>query len=173
MYLNFDRINSTCPGQWLYLLGDEGVIYSEIQNRFAGLDAAGVAAYRAFDAGADFQDLRACGDGNSASEDSLKIIHALSRGIFPVDDTLQDWPALGHPETANINIHGIPVFLEYPDGPLENLCRDYFRNCPAIAEPARCHLHAQQEEDGWTIRVNGRALLSQLRNEQIGLGRVI
>ena len=54
---DFECIASSCPRQWLYLLGDEGAVYSEARNRFAGLDAAGVSAYLAFDAGAQIEDL--------------------------------------------------------------------------------------------------------------------
>jgi hypothetical protein len=171
--LDLHRIDSTCLRQSLYLLGDEGVVYSEAQNRFAGLDAAGVSAYRAFDAGVSVQDLRECRDHggfSSPPEDDLESIHALSQGIFPVENSRVEWPLLDHPISANIEIHGLPVLLEYPAGPLEDLCRDYFRNCPTTTRPARCHLHARHEDYGWTICVNGRALLSQLRNEQIGLG---
>jgi len=172
MICSFRRITTTCARQWLYLLGDEGVVYSEAQNRFAGLDAAGVAAYRAFDAGAQMEDLRfiRADRPSSASDDGLKAIHALSRGNFPAGDARWDWPIVDKPRTSNIVIHNIPVLLEYPAGPLEDLCRDYFRNCHATMQPARCHLSAQREEDGWTIYANGRELLSSLRDGQIGLG---
>jgi len=172
MICSFRRITTTCARQWLYLLGDEGVVYSEAQNRFAGLDAAGVAAYRAFDAGAQMEDLRfiRADRPSSASDDGLKAIHALSRGNFPAGDARWDWPIVDKPRTSNIVIHNIPVLLEYPAGPLENLCRDYFRNCQATMQLARCHLSAQREEDGWTIYANGRELLSSLRDGQIGLG---
>lgn len=172
MICGFGRITTTCARQWLYLLGDEGVVYSEAQNRFAGLDAAGVAAYRAFDAGAQMEDLRFvhAGRPSSASDDGLKAIHALSRGNFPAEDARWDCPTIDKPRASNIAIHDIPVLLDYPAGPLEDLCRDYFRNCHATMQPARCHLSAQHAEDGWTIYVNGRKLLSSLRDEQIGLG---
>jgi hypothetical protein len=172
MVRSFRRMTTTCARQWLYLLGDEGVVYSEAQNRFAGLDAAGVAAYRAFDAGARMEDLRFI-HGNrpsSASDDGLKAIHALSLGNFPSEDARWDCPIVDKPRASNIAIHNIPVLLEYPAGPLEDLCHDYFRNCHATMQPARCRLSAQRAEDGWTIYVNGRELLSSLRDEQIGLG---
>ena len=172
MICSFRRITTTCARQWLYLLADQGIVYSEAQNRFAGLDAAGVAAYRAFDAGALLEDLRFI-HGNrpsSASDDGLKAIHALSRGNFPSEDARWDCPIVDKPRASNIDIHNIPVLLEYPAGPLEDLCRDYFRNCHATMQPARCHLSAQREEDGWTIYANGRELLSSLRDGQIGLG---
>src|SRR5271170_76792 len=165
------RIATACPGQWLYLLADEGVVYSETQNRFAGLTAAGVSAYRAFDAGAVVEDLRRYNNpgGLLALDDGLEAIHALSRGTFPAQDDRPEWPPLGYPATANIEIHGIPVLLEYPPGPLEDLCCDYFRNCPLTAQPARYHLHAQHTGHGWTIYANGLVLLSLLRDEQLGL----
>lgn len=170
------RIDSACPGQWLYLLGDEGVIYSEMQNCFVGLDAAGVSAYQAFDAGASIQDLRDYSDaGNLSSssgtlEDGLESIYALAHGSFSIEHQRAEWPILDHHESANIEIHGIPVLLEYPAGPFEHLCRDYFRSFPVTTQPARSHLCAQHENDGWAIYANSRKFLSQLRNEQIGLG---
>jgi hypothetical protein len=178
MDCGLERVASTAPGQWLYLLGEEGIVYSERHNRFAGLDAAGVAAYRAFNAGAGIQDLRALSNQNilcSASGNSLEPIYALSQGIFPAEEPRTEWPARVGPvhansAAANIEINGIPVLLEYPDGPLAEHCRDYFRHCPASTLPARCHLKAQPAEDGWTVSVNGRQLLSSLRDEQVGLG---
>lgn len=167
---------TACAGQWLYQLGDDGVVYSETRNRFVGLDAAGVSAYRAFNAGVSIQDLRGVNDVRnsfSASSDRLEAIHALSEGIFPSEggeDIQEQWPALDQSVTANVEIHGIPVFLEYPAGRLEHLCRDSFRNCPAIAQPGQCHLRAQHTEGGWSIYANGRELLSSLRDEQVGLG---
>jgi hypothetical protein len=172
------RLDGTSPGQYLYLVDDGGVVFSETQNRFVGLDAAGVAAYRAFDAGADVQELRACHEGSrssappGASEDGLETLHALSRGIFPGGDISPEWPALSYPisASANLDLHGIPVCLEYPAGPLEDVCLDYFRNCPATTRPAQCHLQAQQEADSWAIRINGSEFLSGLHGQQIGLG---
>src|ERR1700749_638496 len=82
---SFRRITTTCARQWLYLLGSEGVVYSEAQNRFAGLDAAGVAAYRAFDAGASVEDLRKVNHVNRTSlapNDGLDAVYAVSQGIF-------------------------------------------------------------------------------------------
>lgn len=161
------RVSCVTPGLWLYLFGDEGLVYSEIHNRFAGLDAAGVSAYRAFDAGACIEDLRTFRD---SPEDGLDAVYALSQGVFPKEDSSVEWPALDHLRTANIDIHGIPVLLECPSGALEYLCRDYFQNCPSTRQTARYHLYAQQLEDGWIIYGNGRELLSQLRDEQLGLG---
>ena len=119
------RVSCVTPGLWLYLFGDEGLVYSEIHNRFAGLDAAGVSAYRAFDAGACIKDLRTFRD---SPEDGLDAVYALSQGVFPKEDASVEWPALDHPRTANIDIHGIPVLLECPSGAFEYLCRDYFQN---------------------------------------------
>ena len=167
------RVTSTCPGQWLYLLGDEGVVYSEAQNRFAGLDAVGVSAYRAFDAGARVEDLSGFGHPSHslpAWVNRLEAVYALSQGNFPAEKPRLEWPVLESARTANVEIHGIPVCLEYPIGPLENLCRDYVLNCPATAQPARCHLLARHAGDGWAIDGNGCELLSGLRDEQIGLG---
>ena len=164
---------TACAGQWLYLLGNEGVVYSEIQNRFAGLGAAGVSAYRAFDAGASIQDLRSSSEARSSSfdwRDELETIYALSKGAFPADDGQEGWPTFNHSLTANIEIHGIPVLLEYPAGPFEGLCLDYFRNCPVTTQLARCHLSAQHTENGWSIYGNGSELLASLRDQQVGLG---
>ena len=166
-------INSACLRQSLYLLDGGGVVYSETENRFVGLNAAGVSAYRAFAEGADVRSLRECCDEHNFSSpgaDGLDVIHALSQGIFPDENPREEWPLLEQPRNANIEIHGIPVLLEWPTGPLEDLCRDYFRNCLATTRLARCHLHAQPGDGGWTIRVNGHAFLSQLRDEQLGLG---
>jgi hypothetical protein len=167
------RVPTSCPGQWLYLLADEGIVYSEMQNRFAGLGAAGVSAYRAFDAGAGIEDLRRINNrrGSSpASDDGLETIHALSRGRFPAQDDVLEWPPLEYPVTASLEIHGIPVLVEHPTGPLEDFCRDYFKNCPPSTQPARCHLSVQRREDAWAIDGNGIELLSLLQDEQLGLG---
>lgn len=167
------RIATACPGQWLYLLADDGAVYSETQNRFAGLASAGVSAYRAFDAGAGIEELRRFSDRRSpspTSEDGLEAIYALSQGIFPTEESRIEWPPLEYPATANIEIHGIPLLLEHPIGPLEDLCRDYFRSCTPNTQPARYHLYAQHKGDGWAVYGNGRELLSFLRDEQLGLG---
>jgi hypothetical protein len=175
--INLNRIDSACPGQWLYLCDDAGIVYSEKQNRFAGLDAAGVLAYRAFDAGACIEDLLALQENETAHTcDSpmhgLKAIHALARGMFPAESPREEWPTLDYFVEANIEILDIPIRLEYPSGQLEALCRDNFQNCQSVtgAKPARCHLHAKQEADGYAIYVNGRKFLTQLRGEQTGLG---
>jgi hypothetical protein len=163
---------TSCPGQWLYLLAEEGVVYSETQNRFAGLSAPGVSAYLAFDTGAGIEDLRRSNDSSDSleSDDRLDTVHALSQGTFPAQDGRMEWPPLENSAPANIEILGIPVFLEYPAGPLEDLCRDYFRNCPPGTRPARYHLSVQHRGNGWAIYGNGREILSLLRDEQLGLG---
>ncbi len=48
---------TACDQQWLYMIGEEGLVYSQSRNRFAGLDAAGISAYQAFDAGIPLRDL--------------------------------------------------------------------------------------------------------------------
>jgi len=67
------RHATALPDQWLYLLGEGGVIYSERTNRFAGLDAGGVSAYLAFQAGASPKELRRGGGENRNGE--LEAIH--------------------------------------------------------------------------------------------------
>jgi hypothetical protein len=177
---DFERISSACPRQWLYLLGEEGVVYSEAKNRIAGLDAAGVSAYLAFDAGAQIDDLKPLGDDHraaSTTDGALQAIHALSQGVFPDEDTPSDWPAFEPSQikpsvTANIEIDGIPILLEYPGGQLEDLCRDYFRNCTISTRPARFCLSAQRKEFGWAIYVNGRQFFILQQEQQIGLGLI-
>jgi hypothetical protein len=188
----WDRVDRVCPQQWLYLFGDGGVVYSEARNRFAGLDAAGVLAYRALEAGATLEDLgefRAADGSASTSDDGLKAIYELSQGIFPAEDEPAEWPALdpstfdsstftpsgcGDPVVANIEanieIDGIPISLQYPPEPLASLCRDYFRNCPITEWQPRCCLSAQQTENGWAIYVNGREFMLLDGEQQLGLG---
>jgi hypothetical protein len=181
--LCFRRVATERAGQWLYLFGDEGMVYSETQNRFAGLDATGVAAYRAFEAGATVDDLRhvSAKDGSSViSAFALEAIYALTQGIFPTPDCPTELPRLEsrgfvtsrttNSKTESIEIGGISILLEYPSGPLEPLCRDFFRDCPPATRPAGCHLCAQRAGNRWTICVNGRELLSLQQEEQLGLG---
>jgi hypothetical protein len=178
-----NRVACACPQQWLYLLGEDGVIYSEVRNRFAGLDAAGVSAYRAFDAGATLEDLGRLwvpDGGVSTSDGGLKAVYELSQGIFPTEDEPTEWPAFdpstlarprfGDPAIANIEIDGIPVSLQYPPGPLTSLCLDYFRNCPVTERQPRCRLAAQQKDKGWAIFVNGIEFMPLLHEQQLGLG---
>ena len=179
----FHRVATERAGQWLYLFGDEGIVYSETQNRFAGLDAVGVAAYTAFEAGATVDDLRHvhARDGDSVvSAHALGAIYALTQGTFPTPDRPTELPRLEsrgfvtsrttNSKTESIEIGGISILLEYPSGPLEPLCRDYFRNCPPATRPPGCHLCAQRAGNCWTICVNGRELLSVQQEEQLGLG---
>ena len=177
-----DCIVCACPRQWLYLLGDEGVVYSEAQRRFAGLTAAGVSAYRAFDAGARIEDLRLAGNQHqpeAVSLGELETIHELTHGIFPgyesEDEYIGDWPDPDawiptHPGAANIELHGIPISLAHPSGPWEELCLDCFRNCAPSNKPARWRLSAQPAENGWAIHINDRRLFSLRHEHQLGLG---
>ena len=177
---DYECIDCACPRQWLYLFGDEGVVYSEAQNRFAGLDAAGVAAYCAFDAGAQVEDLRLVshGYGSEAASRSLEAIHALAQGIFPnefTDEHAETWPDPGlaisaTKDSTNIEIHGIPISLAYPAGPSEELCRDIFRNCARSDNPALWRLSAQPIGNGWAIYVNDRKFFSLQYEQQLGLG---
>jgi len=174
----YERIACACPCQWLYLLDDGGVVYSEAKNRFAGLDAAGVSAYRAFDAGAQIEDLRHIRDEHgpdATSGDDLEVVYALAQGTFLEEDSPEEWPQFEpseftDTETEKIEIHGIPVSLAYPAGASEDLCRDYFRNCATSTRAARCHLSAQKTESGWAIYANGRKFFSLEQEQQLGLG---
>ena len=179
----FRRVATRRAGQCLYLFGDEGIVYSETQNRFAGLDAAGVAAYRAFEAGATVDDLRyvRAKDGDSVvPAHALGAIYALTQGTFPTSDCPTKLPGdesrgfvtsrTTNSKTESIEIGGLSILLEYPSGPLEPLCRDYFRDCPPATRPPGCHLCAQRAGHYWAISVNGRELLSLHGEEQLGLG---
>ena len=156
------------------------MVYSESQNRFAGLDAAGIAAYRAFDAGVKVEDLRLISDrhGQETSSEGLEAIHALAQGIFPdesVDEQAETWsdpdPSISRPkDSTNIEIHGIPISLAYPEGPWEELCHDIFRNCVRSDKPALWHLSAQPTGNGWAIYINDRKFFSLQHEQQIGLG---
>ncbi len=163
------RVASAHPGQWLYLLADEGVVYSETQNRFVGVSAAGVAAYQAFDAGATLEDLRRFSDAPTCSI-AVDTIYALSQGIFPAEEPRVEWPTLQRSLTANLEIHDIPVNVEFPPGPLEELCWDCFRSCPPTTKPARCHISARRMGDGWRVYANDCEILASLADEQLGLG---
>lgn len=154
-------------------------MYSEARNRFAGLDAAGVAAYRAFDAGAEVEDLRVISDRHESETASggLEAVHALAQGIFPdesTDEDVEDWPGPDlsistFRDSTNIEIHGIPVAFAYPAGPCEELCRDIFGNCARTDKAALWRLSARPTENGWAIYINDRKFFS-LRHEQLGLG---
>lgn len=175
-YPELYRSATKCRQQWLYLVGEEGVIYSQVRNRFIGLDAAGVSAYQAFDAGASVRDLQPFSNTDAdfaATEAALNMIFALSQGEFPQDRASEDhaaWPACDAPRTANLEIHGIPILVDYPSGVAGDLCRDCFRSCLPSAEAARFHLHSRQTKDGWSIFINGQEFFSGLREDQVGLG---
>jgi hypothetical protein len=165
------RLYTKLPQQWLYLFSEGGVVYSEMHNRYAGLDAAGVAAYRAFDAGATVEDLNALGHISSeSSAEPMRTIHELSEGVFPAEDLPVKCPALQYPCVANMEIDGIPLLVEFPAGTPQELSRDYFRHCLPCTKPAHFHISAQRVDDGWTIHGNGRELLSSLSDNQLGLG---
>ncbi len=177
---------TACDQQWLYMIGEEGLVYSQSQNRFAGLDAAGVSAYQAFDAGVHLQDLLRhdllrlpVADRASANATlALKKIQALSRGSFPEENSREDrvdWPAIVSPVNANHRVNGISLFFASPHEALDIFCEDCFSSCPATTEPARFHLQSRlatesQDEELWTLSINDRVLFSSLRNQQIGLG---
>ena len=178
----FDRRPTLLPGQWLYLFGDGAVIYSESENRFAGLDDKGLSAYLALEAGATVDDLRHAGGTVTSDFDTgLNAIYELTRGVFP-SEIKEDWPVLnanaspdagvspGASRVETVRIAGVPVSIEYPAGPLEALCRDYFRNCPADSGPPRCFLTARRGTDGWVIDANGHEFLLLQNEEQLGLG---
>ena len=166
------RLATRLPRQWLYQIGDDGVVFSEEQSRFAGLDATAVSAYLAFDAGATPEDLRACGPHtrSTVSRNTMAAIYALSQGIFPAEDGPVDWPPLQNAPIANIALHNVPVLIEFPPRPVDELCRDVFRNCPAAAKPAAYKISAERATTGWAIHINGGEILSSLADEQLGLG---
>lgn len=170
----FHRMEVARPDQWLYLFGDEGLVYSEARNRFAGLNAMGVAAYLAFDSGARLQDLAPFPIETASglpSGPGLDAIRAMSRGIFPAEEQTANWPdAATDLGAAEIEIHNIPVLLEVPEGRLGDRCRDYFRNCPGSDRPAQFHVLLRQAESGWAVFVNGHSVVSLGCEEQAGLG---
>jgi hypothetical protein len=162
---SIERVACSVPRQWLYLFGAEGgVVYSETRGRFAGLDAAGVAAFLASDL-----------DGSRMPDDGSESIRDLARGIFPGEDAPEEWPSFDANFCLNrsgveVEVGGIPVLVQYPAGPFERLCGDYFRSCRRTSLPPRCCLSAEQAERGWTIRVNGREFLPIEKENQLGLG---
>lgn len=171
-YGGLRRIAAAYSGHWLYLLGDEGVLYSETQNRFVGLNAAAVFAYRAFDAGVTVEELNAVADSQSSglvSTEAMITILGLSRGVFPSENSPAAWPPLQQPVPANLAIYDVPVFVDFPKGPLEDLCRYYFQRFSPSDEPAKCRISALRAHERWTIDINGSAILSSLRDEQLGL----
>ena len=178
---SIERVACFLASQWLYLFGEEGgVVYSPEQRRFAGLDAAGVAAFLALDAGMPFESieaifLRTAQNGKPAPDGVLESIRELSRGIFPSADGPKDWPELDSCAPAdvsavNLEIGGIPVSIHYPRGPFEKLCGDYFRGCMPSTKPPRCRLSAKPAHSGWEILVNGREFMSIAQPDELGLG---
>ncbi len=180
--LDFECVTCACQRQWLYLLGDEGVVYSEPQRHFAGLDSAGISAYRALDAGAEIEDLRLAGNRHSSaavSDDGLEAIRALTYGIFPddesSDESQEDWsdptPSVFMPSGAvNIEIQGTPISVVYPPGPWAEICRDSFRDCAVSDQAASWCISAQPTEDGWAICVNECKFFTLRNEQQLGLG---
>jgi hypothetical protein len=171
-----DCIATACDQQWLYRFGEGGVVYSQRQNRFAGLDAAGTLAYQAFDAGATPHDLSVpsgAGQTSLITGEALDTVFALSRGRFPESserEDRRDWPAPAVPKSANVEVHGISIFVECPPQTLGALCRDCFLSCPSTTRPARFHLRLQRAENSWAIFANDQEIFASLRDEQIGLG---
>jgi hypothetical protein len=172
----FYCIATACEQQWLYQIGEEGIIYSQKQNRIAGLDAAGLLAYQAFDAGASLQDLQELAGASHASPmtaEALETIFALSKEQFPKtqeSEERQNWPTLVSPPAANIEVHGIPILVECPHKVLEVLCRDCFLSCSSTTQPARFHLRLRRMDKSWAISVNDREFFLSMQDEQIGLG---
>lgn len=184
--MEIERVACSCAGQWLYLFGEEGgVVYSAAQGRFVGLDAAGVAAFLALDAGMPLESVQAASlqtevDGEKAPGHILESIYELAGGIFPSVDSPEDWPEIGASASADaagmiLEVGGIPVSVQVPRGPLEKLCGDYFQGCRRTVQPPRCYLtvqstESQQSEPGWTILVNGREFMRIAQPDQLGLG---
>ena len=177
---DFECVSCACQRQWLYLLGNEGVVYSETRRRFVGLDAAGVAAYRALDAGVPIEDLKLVGGRSDAASDArLEAVCALTQGIFPADQAAdepqEEWfdraPTVSTRQACvNIKVHGLAISIVYPPGPWEEICRDCFRECAVSDQPSSWFISAQPAEGGWEIYLNDRRFYS-LRNEhQLGLG---
>jgi hypothetical protein len=162
---SFERVACSSPRQWLYLFGEEGgVVYSEAQGRFAGLDGAGVAAFLAFDM-----------DGSRMPGNGMESIRNLSRGIFPGADAPDEWPPFYEAICANrpgtkVEIGGIPVLIQYPAGALERLCSDYFQSCDRTSSTPHCCFSVEQNERGWAILVNGREFIPIEQTDQLGLG---
>lgn len=170
----FHCVPTACEQQWLYRIGEQGIIYSQTQNRFVGLDTGGVLAYQAFDAGASLHDLlEANGTNNSpVTEEALSSIFALSKGRFPESQELEkrkDWPELSPAGTANLEVHGIPMLVECPPGDAGVLCKDCLLSCPPATRPARFHLRFHRMGIHWTIFANGQETFTSVRDGQLGL----
>lgn len=165
-------VTTACDQQWLYLIGEEGILYSESQNRFAGLDAASVLAYRAFDAGCSLSDLLPSSADSPPAAETLQTIYALSRGQFPgtEHDDRKQYPVLDSPQNSNIKICDLPILVESSHDVCGELCRDVFLDCRPAAQSARFHFHVQCAGNGLTICVNGQEVFTALRDDQVGLG---
>jgi len=164
---SIERIPCAQPHQWLYLFGSEGgIVYSEIHNRFAGLDAAGVVAYLSFDT-----DLHAAQASIHAPDNVIESIRALAMGIFPPTEPQHEWPAFTpNLSGETIEIGSVPASVQFPAGPLEKLCRDPFRGCQPTTLPPQCHLSARHTKHGWSIFVNDQPWMPIEKEEQLGLG---
>ena len=177
----FERVACAAPRQWLYCLEDGGVVFSETANRFAALDASGVAAYLALDAGASLADLPHSRPGDladAAASTNLEAIFALTRGVFPKQESeSESWPepvlsesVSKSPSSSRIDLHGIPVQVDFPAGPSGELCRDCFRGCEISKEPAYWRISAQRKVSSWAICINGKDFFSLADESQLGLG---
>lgn len=177
----FERVACGVPRQWLYLFDDGGIVFSETCNRFAGLDASGVAAYLALDCGADRADWCPSINKNHAevaARSDLAAIEALTHGIFPEDESdYEHWPGPApiHDNStrelfARFNLHGIPVQVDFPPGTGGELCRDCFRGFEATDEPVRWVISASQKGNVWGICINGEEFFSPSEEHQLGLG---
>jgi hypothetical protein len=167
----FCCIATACDQQWLYQIGENGILYSQKQNRVAGLDAGGLLTYRAFDAGVCLQDLREVAGSSQSS--ALDTIFALSKGKFPEAQEAEerrDWPPLVSPPDANAGVHGIPMRVELPGGETGVLGKDCFRSCPLTTQPARFHLRLERVATTWTIIANDQEIFPAIKDEQAGLG---
>lgn len=139
----------------------------------AGLDAAGLLAYKAFDAGASPDDLQFAAGTNSKSAIALQEIFALSQGQFsesPEDEAPREWPPLASPPNANMQVYGIPMLVECAQAGTKDLCRDCFLNWPNMAQTARFHLRLRPEGASWALYVNDQNMFPTVHDEQTGLG---
>lgn len=170
---DFRCIATNRKQQWLYQTGEEGIVYSERQNRIAGLDAAGLLAYRAFDAGAGLDDLPVAAGAGPAGVRVLRKIFALSRGRFPQSvkaNRPPKWPALAAQVIANVQIHGIPIRVECSQNSSEALCRDCFLSCPHTTQFARFRFRLHHTATSRSISINDHAVFPLLQSDQAGLG---
>lgn len=170
---DFRCISTSCRQQWLYQTGEEGIVYSEGQNRIAGLDAAGFLAYRAFDAGASLNDLPVVAGAGPTGVRVLRKIFALSRGRFPQSveaNEQRKWPALAAQVNANVQVHGIPIRVECFQDISEALCQDCFLSCPHTTQFARFRLRLHHTATSLSISINDQAVFPLIQSDQAGLG---